>query len=125
MSEPRYLELPSFVRGYHAYMDIWVPMIGETLTLQREPNNRVDEAAVAVVRDGVVVGHVPTNLASIVFHFLSRDGNTAFAEIAGNKVNRGAGYGLEVPCVYKFYGIQRFIERLETLVADLRKKGLV
>ena len=27
-----------------------------------------------------------------------------FAEITGAKVNMGAGYGLEVPCVYSLYG---------------------
>jgi hypothetical protein len=107
-------------------MDVWIPLIGETLTLQREQDNHVDEAAVAVVKDdGVVVGHVPANLASIVFHFLSRDGNTALAEITGNKVNRGAGYGLEVPCVYRFYGLQQHRERLHKLISDLRRKGLV
>lgn len=106
MSELRHLEVSSFVRGYHAYMDIWIPLIGEC-----EPDNHVDEAAVAVVRDdGVVVGHAPTNLASIVFHFLSQDGNTALAEITGNKVNQGAGYGPEVPCLYRFYGLQRFTQ---------------
>ena len=126
MSEPRHLEVSSFVRGYHAYMDIWISLIGETLTLQRESDNHVDEAAVAVVRDdGIVVGHVPANLAPIVFHFLSQDGNTALAEITGNKVNRGAGYGLEVPCVYRFCGLQRFIERLQILVDDLRRKDLL
>ena len=55
-------------------------------------DNHINGAAVAVVRnDGILVGHVPANLASIMFHFLSRDGNNGFAEITGNK---GAGYGL-------------------------------
>ena len=31
-----------------------------------------------------------------------RDVNKAF--VTGGKVNRGAGYGLEIPCVYQFYG---------------------
>ena len=30
--------------------------------------------------------------------------NKAFAEITGAKVNNGASYGLEVPCVYRLYG---------------------
>ena len=33
-----------------------------------------------------------------------RDVNKAFARVTGGKVNRGAGYGLEIPCVYQFYG---------------------
>ena len=35
---------------------------------------------------------------------LRRDVNKAFARVTGGKVNRGAGYGLEIPCVYQFYG---------------------
>lgn len=27
-----------------------------------------------------------------------------FAEVSGGKVNREAGYGLEVPCTYRLYG---------------------
>ena len=33
--------------------------------------------------------------------FLRRDINKGFAEVTGDKVNRGAGYGLEVPCTYR------------------------
>ena len=33
-----------------------------------------------------------------------RDVNKTFDRVTGGKVNRGAGYGLEIPCVYQFYG---------------------
>ena len=36
--------------------------------------------------------------------FLARDVNKAFAEVTGENVNRGAGYGLEIPCVHRGYG---------------------
>lgn len=49
MSDLGHLEVLSLVRGYHAYMNIWIPTIGETLDLWYEPNNSVDEKAVAVV----------------------------------------------------------------------------
>ena len=42
-----------------------------------------------------LVGHVPYNLAPIISLFLKRDVNKA---LVGEKVNRGAGYGLESPC---------------------------
>ena len=44
-----------------------------------------------------LVGHVPYYLAPIISHFLKRDVNEA---LVGEKVNRGAGYGLEIPCEY-------------------------
>ena len=36
------------MRGYHDYMDIWNPVLGEELPLRREPENVVDEQAVAI-----------------------------------------------------------------------------
>ena len=40
------LDVQSYVRGYHAYQDIWDPFIGEVLPLEREPNNSEDRFAV-------------------------------------------------------------------------------
>lgn len=70
------------------------------LLLKREPANVVDRNAVAEQ----VVGHVPFNLAPSMSNFLKRDINKAFAQVVGEKVNRGAGYGLEIPCIYHLYG---------------------
>ena len=70
----------------------------ETLQLNREPHNSADNFAVAVInKEDAVVGHVPFNLAPIFSHFLQRDFNKASLEITGDRINRGAGYGLEVP----------------------------
>ena len=94
------VEVESFVRGYHAYRDKWTPVRGETLQLNREPHNSADNFAVAVInKEDAVVGHVPFNLAPIFSYFLQRDFNKASLEITGDRINRGAGYGLEVPCV--------------------------
>ena len=56
-------EIECFVTGYHAYMDIWQPRIGEVLTLQNEPHNPKDKLAVAVMKSGSIIGNVPYNLA--------------------------------------------------------------
>ena len=93
------LEIQSFVRGYHSYMDNWTPVIGQTLLVKREPTNPKDKYAVAVYEEDWVVGHVPYNLAPLLSLFLARDVNKAFAEVIGGKVNRGAVYGREIPCV--------------------------
>ena len=76
----------------------------------------VDKHAVAVVKDSVVVGHIPYNLAPCVGQFLRRDENKAFAEVTGEVVNRGAGYGQEVPCIYRLYGPKIYIDKMEELV---------
>ena len=33
----------SFVKGYHAYKDLWKPFINEELTTAMEPDNAVDK----------------------------------------------------------------------------------
>ena len=112
------------VRGLHAYH--WEPAVGETLQLKREPDNHRDKHAVAVVKvDGAIVGHLPYNLAPIVSPFLVRDFNKGTAEITGNRVNRGAGYGIEAPCIYRLYGLKKFIQRVEELVEKLWSKALL
>ena len=48
-------EFDSYIRGYHAYQDIWNPVVGESLLLKREPDNSVDSSAVAVWREDEIV----------------------------------------------------------------------
>ena len=38
----------------------------------------------------------------------------AFGEITGAMDNRGAGYGLEVPCVYRLYGPNVYVDKLRS-----------
>ena len=43
----------SFVGGYHAYMDVWTPNVGdENLYLEPEDGNEYDKNAVTVIIDG-------------------------------------------------------------------------
>lgn len=65
-------EFNSFIRGYHAYKDIWIPVPGEVLLLKREPTNEVDKFTVAIYNEGDVVGHVPYNISSLLSNFLKR-----------------------------------------------------
>lgn len=113
------VEIRSYVRGYHAYQEKWNPMQGDVLQLVREPTNATDKLAVAIIKNGDVVGHVPYNLAPTLSQFLKRDFNKAMAEVTGERVNRGAGYGLEVPCIYRLYGHSTYLERLAEVLRDL------
>ena len=119
------LQINSYVRGYHAYVDLWTPALNEELILKREPTNETDRNAVAILKEETVVGHVPFNLAPLISAFLRRDTNCGFAKVVGEKVNRGAGYGLEIPCVYALYGPEPYILKLEELLTSLEAKGLV
>ena len=111
-------EVESYVRGYHAYRDKWTPVQGEILQLNREPHNSVDNFAVAVIKEDAIVGHVPFNLAPIFSYFLQRDFNKASLEIIGDRINRGAGYGVEVPCVYRLYGPKAYVDKIRVIVCS-------
>ena len=118
-------EIQSYFRGYHAYVDIWTPLIGEMLLLRREPNNPKDKSAVVVVNDGEVVGHVPYNMSNTVSQILKRDCNKVFAEVTGEKLNRGAGNGLEILCIYSFYGPELYVKKLQEVFASLTVNRLL
>ena len=57
------------------------------------------------LKDLVKLLDIPFNLAPIILAFLKRSCNKGLVEVTGNRVNRGAGYGLEIPCKYHFYGL--------------------
>ena len=66
------MERECCVRGYHVYIDVWDAAIGEELDCQREPSNANDRYAVAVVKSGVVVSHLPKKLSRIYSLFMRR-----------------------------------------------------
>ena len=80
-------------------MDVWTPVEDKMLKLIPEPSDSVDRNAVACMKEGQVVGHVPYNLFPIVSLFLRRNVNKAFTRVTGEKVSRGAGHGLEILCI--------------------------
>lgn len=51
-----------------------------------------------------IVGHIPLQMSQYVSKFLKQRTNNGKAIITGKRVNRGADYGLEIPCSYIFYG---------------------
>lgn len=158
MSSTETFKVISFIRGYHAYMDIWVPSVEEEHDLRREPSNKEDSNAVAVVRESLhemeenlslrsvqramrrrdmstekryshpnemredfeIIGHVPKLMAIWLTKFLKRAANSGKAVIKGKRVNRGGGYGLEIPCEFHFTGDAFSISWLK---AKLKKEG--
>ena len=103
------VEISYFVRGIHACKDIWEPRKGEVLLLKREPDNVEHRFAVAVLKSGAVVGHVPKTLAPVISQFLKRDCNKGVVHITGKHMNRGGGFGLEPPCIFRLYGPEAYI----------------
>ena len=86
------------------------------LLLKVEPTNPYDDFGVSIVNDGAVVGHVPKYVSRVTCFFLKRVGSVGFCKVTGSRVNQGVGLGLEIPCTYKFYGRQAYLDRLQTLL---------
>lgn len=119
-------EISFFMRGYHVYKDLWNTHTGQVLKLAKEPENSHDTYAVAVVKTcGAVVGRIPYNLVPLFSQFLAREFNKGVVEVTGERVNRGAGYRLEITCIYRLYGPKRFVECLEVKAKGLQERGLL
>ena len=79
-------------------------MIEECLICRKKPRNVEDKSAVAVVKDGFVVDQVSKCSSLWVSMLLRLPKSSINCKVTGNKVNRGAGNGLEIPCDYSAGG---------------------
>ena len=59
MAERQASTLESIIRGRHIYKQIWRPLVGEILTLEREEGNKHEKFAVSLLKHATVLGHVP------------------------------------------------------------------
>ena len=96
------IEISTVVRGYHVYQEIWSAPLGEVLFCQRETDNRHDLFAVAIVKEGEVVGHVRREISSICSLFLLS--GTITCEVTGSRqyshdLEQG---GMHIPCKLRF-----------------------
>lgn len=83
--------------------------------------NPKDKLAVAVMKSGTTIGHVPYNLVPMP-NFLKRNFNKGTAEIAGDKVNHGGGHSY-VQCTYHLYGPRAYIESAEKMLTEDKIKA--
>ena len=89
------------IRGYHVYREIWEAATGEVLVCEREPRNARDRYAVAVKKDGCVIGHLPRKVSRVCSLFLRR-GGSIHCMVTGRRrysVDLPQG-GLEVPFLW-------------------------
>ena len=95
------LKYSSFSRGYHVCKDVWISIIGDdALTCEREEHNENDKNTVVIISDDCVskkIGHVALNWSKVVSSFLQFTNHYIRVEVAGKRVSRCAGLGLEIP----------------------------
>ena len=107
----------AMIRGYHVYKDIWNSVLDEELPCQRETGNTSDPFAVGVLKDGVIVGHVPRKISSICSLFLQRRGSI-ICRVSGHRrfsedLPQG---GLEIPCTMVFTGEAKRTAKAKDLI---------
>ena len=85
------------------YQAIWVAAVGEELECDREPTNTSDRYAVAVLKGGVVIGHLPRKISKICLLFLRRGGSISCVVSGGRRYSSDLPQGgLEIPCKLLF-----------------------
>ena len=105
--------IESTVRGHHVYKTEWNPIIGEELCCLAEEDNAFDRFAVAISKDGRIVGHVPLELARTFWYFLQKRHSSVTCRITDvRRRSEVEGKGLVVPCVYIFRGKTHHLEKL-------------
>ena len=117
----------SYLRGYLAYLDVWVTTIGDdSLACHKEVGSVHDAHAVAILWENNVVRHVPQNLCGFFWRFLTLPGTSIRAEVLGRRVNRGAGHGLAVPLRLIFQGHRKAVEwvqkKIKTADNDIQER---
>ena len=94
-------EFDSFIRGFHVYQHIWTPVEGQTYSCTCEPGNEQDCNAVAVMYEDRAVGHIPFAISKCISLFLTLSRSFLETKVTRKRINRGGGYGLDVPCKYR------------------------
>ena len=94
------------------------------LVVKIEPTNRHNIPAVAIYRQryqNCRPSSLQSSSKNVSIFYEKHEQN--ICRNTGAKVNRGAGYGLEVPCVYHLYGPTVYVDKMKELVKSLLADG--
>ena len=104
------VKLDSCVRRYLVYKHNWTARIDEVLPCARESGNKEDPYAVAIKKDGCVVGQVLQAISCIFSIFMRIHGVITCTIIATRRFSSDLPQGgLELPCEYTFTGSEDII----------------
>ena len=87
----------------------------------------MDKTAVPVIRinsysEEGVVGHMPKNMSKVALMFLSLPHCALDIFVTGKRINRGGGYGLEIPANFYCYGPEKAINWFKNKINKIEKK---
>ena len=112
------IELETYIKGHHGFMEVWTPEVEEKLNVLMEPNDRVDKFPVYVKKYQAVVGYLKKGdsgkFAKTIFYFLRSDIYcNCYAEISGKRCNLKDGEGLQVPWKIIITGQKEYVNMLK------------
>ena len=116
----------TIVRGYHACKEIWDAAIWQVLSCQQESGNIHDPYTVAIVKRGVIVGHVPWGVSLVCYFFLGRNG-TLTCQVTDTRhysIDLPQG-GLEIPCKLIFFCESRLMVKVQNFLQEALTSGLL
>ena len=96
--------------------DVRRPIINGYLATEVEPRNNYDRFAVAVLKEGRIVGHTPKELSKYRTVVLL-SGERITWEATGKHENKIRS-GLDVPCIYRIKGPKYMVKNVELFINE-------
>lgn len=100
--EMRYkIQFNNVIRGHHVYKDDWTPKVGEKLEAKKDTREEAianDMYAIGLYRGDKLVGHIPIEISSLIYHFLNESTENRIEGMVIGKRMREV--GLVVPVEY-------------------------
>jgi len=110
-------EMSCYICGYQFYCNIWDAVIGKEVECVREPLNENDRYAVVVIKDDIIIGHLPRNISRVCSLFLRRGGSIICTVTGSRRYSADLPQGgLEIPCLLLFKAQHKEIQKLKTLL---------
>ena len=107
-------EIECCIRGCHVYQDIWEAAVDEDLVCRPERSNAHDQYAVAVMKNDLVVGHLPSKFSRLYTLFMR--GGVIVCRVTGRRRHSSdLPQGLEIPCVLLLKGSSKELNKLKKL----------
>ena len=111
--------IDSCVCGYHIKNGMWEASVGEELLCQCENGNGSDPFAIAIIKSGMTVGHIPRKISPICSLFLRRNGVVTIQTPGGRRYSADLPQGgLEILCTIAFEGFGKDVQKLKRLITS-------
>ena len=105
------------VHGYHIYERIWNAITSEGLVCVMDPSNSHNRYAVAVEKDGTIIGHSPRRVSRVSTLFLKKGSRINCTVTGGRRYSADLPQGgLEIPCTVSFVGKRKEIDKLKLVL---------